>query len=135
VDNASTDRLSDWLRDLGQDTRGTASDKRTRVLAHTKYLETPLMDFPDQTMVYLDSLTSDQLATLCELLGVDSDGTKGLRYRRVLHEVGYRENWLPRLCTITDSVFAVDTVIPFVRWYRAIKGGLERERFLCGLHG
>ena len=30
--------LTDWLRGLGQDTKGSVSDKQQRIRSHTKYL-------------------------------------------------------------------------------------------------
>jgi hypothetical protein len=127
--NASGEQLSGWLQDLGVDAKGSLDEKRKRVRGNTKYLDTPLMEFPDQTMVYLDFLSSEGLADLCETLGLETFGNKGTRYRRVMREVGCREGWLPRTSALTAAFFALDRVVPFVRWHRILKNGASERAF------
>ncbi|MFN0316819.1 MAG: hypothetical protein ACKVQA_17500, partial [Burkholderiales bacterium] len=62
VANDSAEGISNWLSDLGQATGGKVGEKRERVRAHTRYLETPWKEFPDQTCVYLDRFSTSQLA-------------------------------------------------------------------------
>ena len=91
--------LTDWLRGLGQDTKGSVSDKQQRIRSHTKYLSMPASEFPAQTEEYLKPYSSDLLADLCDDLGLSPDGTKDQRYRRIMREVHYREGWLQKLDT------------------------------------
>lgn len=126
---ASGEQLSGWLQDLGVDDRGVLDEKRARVQKNTKYLDTPLMEFPDQTMVYLDFLSAEALADLCETLCLEAFGNKGTRYRRVMREIGYREGWLPRPSVLTAALFTLDRVVPFVRWHRILKNGASERSF------
>jgi len=129
LENYTGQELSDWLRDLGQDPKGTVAEKMDRVRQHTKYLSMTAEEFPQQTMHYLDTFPSDHLAGICEALGIDAEGTKDALYRRIMREVGYREGWLSRLEAISDATFTVPTVRPFVEWYPIIKRGRYEKDF------
>lgn len=109
--------LSDWLRDLGQDAKGSVADKQQRIRAHTKYLMMPAAEFPSQTESYLKPYSSDHLADLCEDLCLSADGTKDQRYRRIMREVHYREGWLARLDPAAASAPSAGDVMPFLGWF------------------
>jgi hypothetical protein len=129
LENYRGQELSDWLRDIGQDNRGTAEEKRARLRQTTTYLTTPLQEFPAETMAHLNSFPSEYLAGLCEVLDIDSGGTRDMRYRRIIREIGYREGWLSRLESITEATFRLATIQPYVEWYPIIKRGSYEKDF------
>ena len=121
VTNYDSGELSEWLDGLGEDSRGTIEEKQRRVLEHTPYLDTPWREFPDETERHLSAFPSDYLEEICELLGLDPDGSKGVRYRRIMREVGYREGWLPGMDLVSEAGCVIHKVLPFVRWHRVLK--------------
>jgi len=129
IENYTSQELSDWLRDLGQDPKGTVAEKKVRVRQHTKYLSMAAEEFPHQTMHHLDIFPSGHLADICEALGIDAEGTKDACYRRIMREVGYREGWLSGLKSVSDATFTVLTVKPFIQWYPVIKRGKYEKDF------
>lgn len=115
LDFTTSQGLSAWLRDLGQDPSGTVDEKISRVRAHTQYLAMPPADFPLQTLRYLDPLGAEQLGEISGELGLSVDGVKDDLYRRIYREVGFREGWLRRVDGSAD--LSRDTILPFVQWY------------------
>jgi len=109
--------LTEWLRDLGQDSKGSVADKQQRIRAHTKYLTMPAAEFPAQTESYLRPYSSELLADLCDDLRLSADGTKDQRYRRIMREVHYREGWLNRLDSGTVKSPTADDVMPVLGWF------------------
>jgi hypothetical protein len=85
--------LSDWLRDINQNSRGGVEERRERIRQNTKYLTMPAADFPGQTQNYLGPLDSEHLADICDRLADTTTGSKEQRYRRILREVRFREGW------------------------------------------
>jgi hypothetical protein len=134
--------LTDWLRDLDQDTKGGITEKQQRIRAHTKYLSMPAAEFPAQTEAYLKPYSSDLLADLCEDLGISADGTKDRRYRRIMREVHYREGWLTRLHPDVATLPTAGDVMPVLGWFPIPNcGDYERDYYpvihdeLCEVFG
>lgn len=122
LDSTSSQDLSDWLQDIGQDSKGTADEKVNRLKEHSDYLRTPIEEFPIETIVQLNNLPADNLAALCELLKLDADGPKPTLIRRIYREVGCREGWLPPKLYEAPTIVK-ETVLPFVQWYPVLKDG------------
>ena len=122
--------LADWLRQLGQDARGSVGEKQRRIRAHTNYLVMPPAEFPEQTEGHLAPYSSEHLADLCQLLGVSEDGTKSSRYRRIMREIHYREGWLMRVVLpAAPSVLTAASVLPFLGWFPMLGGGNYEKDF------
>lgn len=114
---------------LGQDPKGTVEEKCARVRENTKYLSISPETFPQQTLSYLSVYSSDHLSGICEALGIDPEGGKDLKWRRIMREVGFREGWLPRLGSLTESSFNLQLVRPFVEWHLIAKRGSYEKDF------
>jgi hypothetical protein len=132
VEMSTGAELSEWLRDIGQKPAGTVEEKSQRVLAHTAYLSMPADKFPEQTRQYLARYSSEHLAEICEELGLSNDGTKDALYRRIMREVGYREDWLKRYDSGTKSALDMEIVRPFINWYPITKRGQYEKDFNPG---
>jgi hypothetical protein len=131
VENQSSVELANWLREIGQDPRGTIEERKAKVRAHTKYLQMPAEGFPRQTRYYLDALRVEDLAALCETLGLRDDGTRECLYRRLLREVGQREQWLPKLPT--ETMLVPEDLALFVDWYPIVQRGKYEKDFYRAL--
>ncbi len=129
LDNATGDELSDWLRQLGQDARGTIREKMERVRVHTKYLGMPPGDFPAQTEIYLKPYQTEELAEICNVLGILEAGNKDSRYRRIMREIHYREGWLQRMAQpLEPSALTAAMVAPFLAWFPlSVRGDYEKD--------
>lgn len=129
IDSLTGAELTDWLQQLGAETRGSVAEKQQRVRAHTKYLTMPAREFPAQTQNYLAVYSSDHLADLCEHLGLSPAGTKDARYRRIMRAVHTREGWLPRIAAPFDvKTLTAATVAPFLAWFPiSCEGEYERD--------
>ena len=90
-----------------------------RVRQYTKYLSMPPETFHQQTMYYLESLSSgDGLFLIAEQLGLNQEGSKDVLFRRIYREV--QEGWLS--CVSNGaSALTKETVLPFVQWYPILK--------------
>ncbi|MEW6683832.1 MAG: zinc ribbon domain-containing protein [Nitrospirota bacterium] len=125
----TSQELSNWLQVIGQDSRGSVEEKKTRIREHTQYLSMSPETFPEQTVNYLRLLNrTDILSDICVALGLDSDGSKSTLFRRIYREVGYREGWF----TPIKDRSAIDklTVLQFVRWYPIIRwSDYERDYY------
>jgi hypothetical protein len=108
--------LATWLKDIGQDSRGTVAERRARIRAHTKYLTMPAAGFPQQTKAYLTPYSAGHLADLCTQLGVSDAGNKDALYRRIMREVHYREGWLQRVESSPMGHLTATHVMPFLGW-------------------
>lgn len=117
LDTLTASELSGWLAEIGQESRGTAEEKRQRIRANTKYLTMPAAEFPRQTENYLEPYSPGHLGDLCEVLGLPSEGTKEARYRRIMRQVHYREGWLPQIPAQSDSGLNSETVMPFLGYF------------------
>lgn len=126
---ATSYELVGWLRTLGQETKGENEEKRARVRANTKYLTMPAAEFPQQTIHYLEQYQSEHLSGICEVLGVNPEGTKEAKWRRILREVGFREGWLSRPTALTESAFNVELVLPFIEWHMVLRRGKYEKDF------
>jgi len=118
---ASSQELSEWLEDIGQDSKGTAEAKIAKIRRHTKFLSMPPGEFPLQAMNNLHWLSSgDGLFLIAESLGLKCEGTKDVLLRRIYRQVGYEEGWLPRIVNGHCS-FIKETILPFVQWYPILR--------------
>jgi hypothetical protein len=117
--------LADWLKGLGQDSRGSVSERQDRVRAHSKYPTMPPAEFPDQTEAYLQSYTAGHLVNLCDELGLSNEGNKDALYRRIMREVHYREGWLPRVAP-GSIIPTAAVVMQFLAWFPITMNG-KRE--------
>jgi hypothetical protein len=131
VEYATSAELTEWLRNISQETKGTADEKRARVRANTKYLTMPASGFPDQTLYYLEIYsTSEHLEGLCEVLRLDPNGTRDMKWRRIMREVGFREGWLSRPPSpLAEANFVTEIVRPFVEWHIAGKRSSYEKGF------
>jgi hypothetical protein len=68
--------LADWLKDIGQDSRGSVEERRVRIRVHTRYLTMPQAEFPGQTEAYLQPYSIGHLADLCEQLSIPANGSR-----------------------------------------------------------
>lgn len=117
---ATSAELTDWLRNIGQETKGTVDEKRARIRAHTQYLTMPSAAFPDQTLYYLEIYSAaEHLEGICETLRLDPHGTRDMRWRRIMREIGFREGWLsrPPPSPLAEASFLTELVRPFVEWH------------------
>ena len=117
IESLTSAELADWLRDIGQNVRGTLEERRARVRANTQYLTMPAAEFPLQTEAYFRPYSADHLADLCEHLGVSVDGNKDALYRRIMREVHYREGWLQRLESSAASALTATHVASVLAWF------------------
>lgn len=127
---STSQELSDWLKNIGQDPNGTIEEKRIRIIQNIKYLSFSPEEFHLETLRYLQDFSrSDILANICETLGLDNTGTKDSLFRRIYREVGYNEGWLPH--TSKDApVSNKQIVLPFVKWYPILKNrNYERDYY------
>lgn len=130
--NATSAELTEWLRDIDRDARGTVEEKRARVRAHTKYLAMPPADFPEQTLLYLAQYSAAHLEGICDVLKVSADGTRDMNWRRIMRTVAYREGWLSPPGTLEERAFTMDLVRPFVDWHLIAKRGNYERDFYRG---
>lgn len=117
---STSEELVGWLKDIGQDTRGNAAQKKQRIAENTKYLTMPVEGFPQQTRWYLDGRSSDALSEICQAIGVAVSGTRDSKYRRILREVAYREGWMERPA---PSAVVRPAVLQHLAWYPITKRG------------
>ncbi|MGA2711325.1 MAG: hypothetical protein ABSF86_23335 [Steroidobacteraceae bacterium] len=135
LDTGTASELTDWLWDIGQDTRGSVEEKRQRIRATTKYLTMPAAEFPAQTESYLAPYPSELLADLCEDLGVSAEGTKNDRYRRVMREVHYRERWLARVeKPLAIPSLSAAVVAPYLGWFPVPRTGNYEKQFYPAIY-
>ncbi len=132
LDITPSQGLSEWLRDIGQDPKGSVSERQDRIRQNTKYLSMPPEGFPAQTEGYLKPFTSDALADLCEVLGVSDDGNRDARYRRIMREVRFREGWFTRPTGTLE--WTVGLVKPFIELYPIQKRGQYERDFYDAFH-
>ncbi|MGE0683496.1 MAG: hypothetical protein AB7P69_21670 [Candidatus Binatia bacterium] len=119
--------LTDWLKNIGQDARGSVEERRAKIRAHTKYLTMSESEFPAQTENYLAPYSAGHLEDLCERLALSANGSKDALYRRIMREVHYREGWLARANGAAPSAAAV---LPFLAWMPLAKrGNYEKDYY------
>lgn len=122
--------LADWLKDIGQDSRGSVEERRARIRAHTRYLTMPQAEFPGQTEAYLQPYSVGHLADLCEQLSIPANGTKDALYRRILREVHYREGWLQRTEPSATAPLTAVAVMPFLAWFPLkVRSDFEKDYY------
>ncbi len=127
LETSTAQELSDWLRDIDQDPKGSVAEKQDRIRQHTNYLSMPAKEFPEQTAHYLEPLGSGHLADICEDLGLDTGGNRDARYRRIMREIRFREGWVSR--PGTPSEWNVGLVKPFIEMYPILKRGRYERDF------
>lgn len=122
VEYATSAELADWLRNIGQDAKGSVEDRRARVLANSKYQSMPAEEFPQQTIYYLETYSaSEHLEGISEVLGIRLEGNREQLWRRIMREVGLREGWLPKIGTLSEEMINLTLVRPFVEWHLIAK--------------
>jgi len=131
IESQTSAGLADWLREIGQEFKGTLQERQERVRAHTQYLSMPASDFPRQTKNYLAPFTTDELACVCLTLGLADDGPKDCLYRRIMREVGFREGWLPR--EVNAGSISVGDLALFLSWYSTPRRGRFEKDFYPSL--
>lgn len=104
--------LSEWLQDLGLPSNGTTQEKLTRLRQHAGSLVLPAETYPRQTIFYLNKYDESILSEICQELGIDGTGSKGVLLPRIYREVGIREGWLHPLSEdarriITETFFPI----------------------------
>lgn len=119
---ATSQELSEWLRDLGQDHKGTVEEKISRVRQHTQYLSMSPETFVAETLRYLRDYSTDLLIEICRTLRLNIEGSNPVLTRRIYREIGIREGWLHPLSK-EISVLNKEVVLPFVNWYPILKNG------------
>jgi hypothetical protein len=125
--------LGNWLKDIGQDTRGSVAERQARIREHGKYLTMPASEFPAQTETYLRPYSSGHLADLCADIGVSQEGNKDTLYRRIMREVHYHEGWLPRVNQASPNLSAT-LVMPFLAWFPITKNGDYEKNYYPVIH-
>jgi hypothetical protein len=116
LESRTSAELADWLKDIGQDARGTIEQRRARIRTNTQYLNMPETGFPLQTQAYLAPYSAGHLEDICVRLGLSLDGNKNALYRRIMREVHYREGWLQRIELSTIATLTAVQVMPFLGW-------------------
>ena len=106
--------LSELLGDLGEQPSGTIEDKLARIQRHGKSLALPSEPSPRQTLVHLSHYDAEVLAEICQELGLPSEGSKEILFRRIYGEVGRREGWL-RPTPEDARVMIKETLLPILK--------------------
>lgn len=123
IENFTSQELTDWLRELGQDARGLLAEKKAKVREHSKYLTMSPEEFPAQTMSYLGFFNSEHLGDICKGLGLTSEGNKDERYRRIMRHVRYREGWVAPPVINEHIAWSAGLVAPFIEFYPIVQRG------------
>lgn len=129
LESYSSEALSEWLDEIGQDPKGSIASKTERLRAHTQYLAMAPEGFPDQTLQYLSQLDSTQLGDLCDTISLSNEGSKDDRLRRIMREIRFREGWIQRPSPATTDALQACDVAPFVEWYPILKRGKYEKDF------
>src|SRR3990172_7714293 len=123
-----SDELSEWLRALGADTRGTVDEKKQRIRQHTKFLSSlPTSRVIEQVIPALRENEVGWTEDLCKEFGLSIDGVKTLLVRRVHRYIATREGQLPpplprRHAAVPSHMPhaqspTIGEVYPVVAWY------------------
>jgi hypothetical protein len=107
--------LSEWLRDLGLDSRGSVDEKKRRITEHGPFVRLPPSEMIREAMFELRETSSEMLSTLCADFGLPRLGTKQSLLRRLHRHISEREELLPRRSP--KAPLTLDAVLPFVEWY------------------
>ena len=128
---ATSAQLTEWLRNLGAFTKGSADEKRARVRSATKYIELPAAEFPQKTICHLERYSSaEHIDGICQALQLDREGPRDLKWRRIMRQVAFREGWLVRPEALGEGEFTVDSVLPYVDWHLVMRErGYERDLY------
>jgi hypothetical protein len=86
--------LSRWLADLGLPATGTVEQKLARLKEHRRGLTLAAESLHRQTIFYLSDYSLDMFIEICQELGLKSEGSQGVLFKRIYREVGLREGWL-----------------------------------------
>jgi hypothetical protein len=120
LDFASPGELSDWLRDIACDPKGTPEVKRDRIRKNTKFPTMSPDEFRKCSLQDLADYSTDELAEMCHRLKLDEEGAKSHLVRRLYRELGYREGWLDRLEKGAKPI-TKKAALPFINWYPLLK--------------
>jgi hypothetical protein len=107
--------LSDWLRDLNVDSRGSVDEKKRRIREHTKFFSSPTKHVSARVVDDLRRGRVGDAVALCEKLDISIDGTKPTLIRRLHRHVETREGLLPILSDGLVPNFR--DVHSIVEWY------------------
>jgi hypothetical protein len=130
LETLTSAEFAEWLKDIGQDSRGTVEERKARIRATTKYLTMPESEFPAQTERYLVPYDAGYLDELCVRLRISTDGNKDACYRRIMREVHYREGWLSRQSPSDTAALNAATVMPFLGWMPLrTRGSYEKDYY------
>lgn len=111
--------LSEWLRALGADTRGTVDEKKERIRQHTKFFSMSTDKVLDQLIPSLLDSDVEWTEDLCRDFGLSLDGSKPLLVRRVHRYIALREGQLPPTPPNLPGSRSptIGKVHPIVAWY------------------
>jgi hypothetical protein len=116
VDMLTSSGLSEWLRDLGADSRGTLDEKRARLRQHTKFFTNPTNQILSQVVHELRRGEIGWSVDLCEKFGLSIEGSKPTVVRRIHRYVSSTEGQVPWI-TPGRTPPTVRDVFPAIAWY------------------
>lgn len=112
--------LSDWLQELGRPSYGTLGQQLARLRERAASLVLPAETFPRQTIYYLSHYDPDILSEICQELGIRSEGSAEILFKRIYSEVGLREGWL-RPTPEEARRIVRETFFPMLRSFGVVK--------------
>lgn len=112
--------LSDWLRELGRPSCGTLKQQLAQLRELSASLVLPAETFPRQTIYYLSRYDPDILSEICHELGVSSEGSPEILFKRIYGEVGLREGWLRQPPEEARRIVR-DTFFPLLRSFGVVE--------------
>lgn len=116
LDGLTSEGLSDWLRQLHVDARGTVNEKRRRIREHSKFHQERPLAMLAEAMRELSVSSSDALAKLCGEFGISNEASKSRLLRRLHRFIATNEGLLPYRVSRGPSP-SVHEVYPFVAWF------------------
>ncbi len=128
LDGLTSPGLTDWLRQLHADTRGTVEEKKHRIRQCSPFLRAPPRLMIDEAMQDLYESGADAVLELCEELGIPSNASKEGLLRRLHRFVATQEGLLPPR-PHSGPWPTVHEVYPFVAWYPVYKGKNRERQF------
>jgi hypothetical protein len=128
LEDLTSPGLSDWLRNLDADTRGTVEEKKQRIRQRSKFLREPPLTMIAEAMADFCDSSPGAVAKLCEELGIPSNASKQGLLRRLHRFVATQEGLLPPR-PHSGPWPTVHEVYPFVAWYPVYKGKNYERQF------
>ena len=115
LDDLTSQGLSDWLKELGQDPRGSPDEKKHRIRQHSPFLTAPAPKMIHEAMAELKETAPDYVRTLCRRWGLPDEGSKFALMRRLHRYIATREGLLPPWTRGAQP--SVRDVYSLVGWY------------------